>query len=243
MGGDRSGRAGVQLPCAAAARRRGREVSGGGEGRRLRPRRRAGLPHLTDAGRGLSGGVQSGRGHGAAGGGHHHAHPYSGAYAPGAGEEPHRPAHHPGGVLSGQGAGVQPGGGALRRRADRPHQGGYRYVPAGLSGVRRTLRHRYGGYLRRLRSAGSAGGGYLHPLRRGGRAGCGQRRLYPRPIRPVPPGGGRGGAAAGTALRHPSLCQLRRCGVLSGDISGHGAPRHPAVRLRRSGGGGWDCVR
>lgn len=40
--------------------------------------------------------------------------------------------HHAGGDLRSQGTGVQHRGGALRRHAEGPHQGGYRDVPAGL---------------------------------------------------------------------------------------------------------------
>ena len=52
----------------------------------------------------------------------------------------------------------------------------------------------------------------------------------------VPQGHRRGGGKARTAVCHTPLCQLRRRGVVPGDIYGHGAPRHFTVRLRRPGG-------
>ena len=167
---------------------------------------------------------------------HHHAHPDPGPHAPRAGGTAHRPAHYPGGVLPGQGAGVQRGGRALRRRADGAHQGRHRYVAVGISGLRQAFRHRHGGYLRGLRPAGSAGGGNLYPFCRVGRAGCGQPRLYGKTAGAVPQGHRRGGSKARTAVCHTPLCQLRRRGVVPGDIYGHGASRHFAVRLRRPGG-------
>ena len=87
-----------------------------------------------------------------------------------------------------------------------------------------------------LRPAGSAGGGHLHPFCRVGRAGCGQPRLYGKAAGAVPPGHRRGGSKARPAVRHTPLRQLRRRGVVPGDIYGHGASRHFAVRLRRPGG-------
>lgn len=47
--------------------------------------------------------------------------------------------HHSGGVRQGQGGGVQRRGCEVRRHAAGPHQGGYRYVPAGLSGPGRAF--------------------------------------------------------------------------------------------------------
>lgn len=81
---------------------------------------------LEALGAGLSGGVQHRRGHGAAPQRHRHAHPDPGPHAEGAGEEPDRPAHHPGRDLCRQGGGVQRRGGKMRRHAESPHQGGHR---------------------------------------------------------------------------------------------------------------------
>ena len=130
----------------------------------------------------------------------------------------------------------------MRRHPEGAYQGGHRHVPSGLPVRRRYVRHRRGGHLSGLYRAGTGGGGHLHPLCRGRRAGRGQPRLYDGAVRPVPPCHRRRGAAAGQALCHPPLRQLRRGGRLSGDVSGHGAARYPAVRLHPGGQGTGPCA-
>ena len=130
----------------------------------------------------------------------------------------------------------------MRRHPEGAYQGGHRHVPSGLPVCRRYVRHRRGGHLSGLYRAGTGGGGHLHPLCCGRRAGRGQPRLYDGAVRPVPPCHRRRGAAAGQALCHPPLRQLRCGGRLSGDVSGHGTARHPAVWLHPGGRGTGPCA-
>ena len=89
-----------------------------------------GGPEVRGAGGGLSGGGLPQRGHGAAPGGHPHAHPDPGGHPPGAGGAGGGLRHHPDGVHPPAGPGPVPGGGGSGPPGQGPHQGGHRHEPA-----------------------------------------------------------------------------------------------------------------
>ena len=100
------------------------------QGGRLRPRRRAVSRRAAGSRRGLSGGVQPGRGAGTAGTRHHHAHSDPGPHAAGPGGRADPPAHHPGRFGRGQGRGIQRRSGEVRRHAEDPTSRWTRACPA-----------------------------------------------------------------------------------------------------------------
>ena len=212
-----------------------REVSGRGEGGRLRPRGRAGVPEAGAAGGGLSGGVQPGRGAGTA------PRPASAMPILILGHTPPEMvpqliAYNITQAVSAKAKAEEYSAAAVgvRRHAEGPHQGGHRHVPAGLSGAgASTLTAAWNAIAAVLRPAGTGGGGHLHPLCRLRRGRQRQYEAYTREQFDVFTRVLDALAAEGSTFRHPPLRQQRRSGPLSGDVSGHGAAGHRPVRRGR----------